>query len=85
MILKIRNKILAEDITKDRINCDVIQTICGIPIEEIPELKLYKSRNEKAIEYIKKHKSTSPIITSLLVDSEIIELESILQGEDKDE
>jgi len=48
--LKTRNKILAEDITKDRINCEVIQTVCGIPIEEILELKLYKSRNEKEIE-----------------------------------
>lgn len=49
--LKERNKILANDITKDRINCDVIQTVCGIPIEEIPYLKDYKQRNEKAIEY----------------------------------
>ena len=48
-ILQKRNKILSQDITKDTIKCDVIQTVCGIPIEKIPELQ---DRIDKAIEYI---------------------------------
>lgn len=43
-----------------------------------------KSRIDKAREYIKEHKFTNPHLASLLVDSEITELEKILKGEEND-
>lgn len=75
--LKCRNKILAEDVSRDVIKHDVIQTVCGIPIEEIPELINYKSKYNKVLELLNRHdKDTGDIYykyNSRFVKSELKE------------
>ncbi len=55
--LKMTNLALADDITKNKIiKQEVLTECCGIPIGEIPMLKIqndeYKQRNEKAVELL---------------------------------
>lgn len=56
--LKMTNLALADDITKNKIiKQEALTECCGIPIGEIPMLKIqndeYKTRIDRAIEYIK--------------------------------
>lgn len=58
--LKMTNLALADDITKNKIiKQEVLTECCGIPIGEIPMLKIqndeYKQRIDKAIEHIEEH------------------------------
>lgn len=84
--LKMTNLALADDITKNKIiKQEVLTECCGIPIGEIPMLKIqndeYKQRIDEAIEYIKSNLDNTGWLE---IGSQCVEvLINLLQGSDE--